>query len=286
MKSYSENYKKVIFTENLNKNDQMKRLPLVLAIALFAASCNTATKQAPVSSCDTTQNNLLLPVVWYQASAEMEALYIQGFNIAKMRLAEAVNKDKGKLAVVVDIDETMLNNSPIEAEFIKQNKGFSKEFWNEWTSKASAEATPGSVDFANFAKSKGVEIFYISNRDVSELGVTIANLKKVGFPYADTLHCLFKTNTSDKELRRQEVAKTHNIILLIGDNLGDLAEVFDFRRGNFGKEDVDSLKAMFGSRYIILPNPMYGDWDKALARGKKLTACEKDSARRSVLKGF
>ena len=82
------------------------------------------------------------------------------------------------------------------------------------------------------------------------------------------------------------VSQDHNIVLLIGDNLGDFSEVFDFRRGNLGKEDVDSLKSLFGSRYIILPNPMYGDWDKALARGKKLSTCEKDSARRSILKGF
>lgn len=281
-----EIYKKVNFTPKLNKTNDMKRISSLLILAVVVASCNKAPQPATVSTCDTTQNNLLLPVVWYQASAEMEALYIQGFNIAKMQLAEIVKKEKGKLAVVVDIDETMLNNSPLEAEFIKQNKGYSKAFWNEWTSKASAKATPGSVEFANYAKSKGVEIFYISNRDSSELGVTIANLKSVGFPYADSLHCLFKTNTSDKESRRQKVAHTHKIILLIGDNLGDFAEVFDLRRGNFGKEDVDSLKALFGSRYIILPNPMYGDWDRALARGKKLTTCEKDSARRSVLKGF
>jgi len=264
----------------------MKKFSTLFILVLVFGACNKAPQQSVSSSCDTTQNNLLLPVVWYQSSAEMEALYIQGFNIAKMQLSEAVKKEKGKLAVVVDIDETMLNNSPIEAEFIKQNKGYSKSFWNEWTSKSAAEPTPGSLDFATFAKNKGVEIFYISNRDSSEIGVTITNLQKVGFPFADSLHCLFKTATSNKEARRMRVSQDHNIVLLIGDNLGDFSEVFDFRRGNLGKEDVDSLKSLFGSRYIILPNPMYGDWDKALARGKKLSTCEKDSARRSILKGF
>lgn len=264
----------------------MKKILILMAVAAMATSCAKAPSTKVASTCDTSQNHLLMSVVWYQVSGEMEALYIQGFNIAQMRLGEVVKKEKGKLAVVVDIDETMLNNSHIEAEAILKNKPFSKEFWAEWSAKSAAEATPGSVDFATFAKSKGVEIFYISNRDSSELGSTIANLAKVGFPYADSSHCLFKTTTSNKEARRLVVAKTHNIVMLIGDNLGDFAEVFEHRKVNFGKNAVDSLRTLFGKKFIVLPNPMYGDWEKAAFRGKRLNACQKDSARRSVLKGF
>ncbi len=264
----------------------MKKILILMAVAAMAVSCTKTPSKEVAVTCDTTQNHLLMSVAWYQVSAEMEALYIQGFNIAEMRLGEVVKKEKGKLAVVVDIDETMLNNSPIEAESILKNRSFSKEFWAEWSAKSAAEATPGSVEFANFAKSKGVEIFYISNRDSSEIGSTIANLIKVGFPYADSSHCLFKTTTSNKEPRRLEVSKTHNIVMLIGDNLGDFAEVFDHRNDNYGKSSVDSLRSMFGKKFIVLPNPMYGDWEKAIWRGEKLSTCQKDSARRSILKGF
>jgi len=264
----------------------MKKLFILTAIATIAVSCSKAPAIKVSDTCDTTQNHLLMSVAWYQVSAEMEALYIQGFNLAEMRLGEFTKKEKGKLAVVVDIDETMLNNSPIEAEAIIKNKPFSKEFWAEWSAKSSAEATPGAIEFANYAKSKGVEIFYISNRDSTEIGSTIANLIKVGFPYADSTHCLFKTTTSNKELRRNKVSKTHKIVMLIGDNLGDFAEVFDHREDNYGKNAVDSLREMFGKKFIVLPNPIYGDWEKAIFRGEKLTPCQKDSARRSILKAF
>ena len=264
----------------------MKQFFVLAAVVAMAVSCTKAPSKEASATCDTTQNHLLMSVAWYQVSGEMEALYIQGFNIAKLRLSEVVKKEKGKLAVVVDIDETMLNNSPIEAESVLKNKSFTKEFWAEWSAKSAAEATPGALEFAVFAKSKGVEIFYISNRDSSEIGSTIANLVKLGFPNADSLHCMFKTTTSNKEPRRTEVAKTHKIVMLIGDNLGDFAEVFDHRTNNYGKSSVDSLRALFGDKFIILPNPMYGDWERAIFRGEKLSACKKDSARRSVLKGF
>ena len=264
----------------------MKKIIILFAVSLMVISCNKAPQTEVLLACDTTQNQLIMPVAWYQTSGEMEALYLQGFNVAQMRLEEFVKKEKGTLAVVVDIDETMLNNSPIEAEAIIKNKSFSKEFWAEWSAKSGAEATPGSIEFANYAKTKGVEIFYISNRDSSEIGSTIANLVKVGFPYADSAHCLFKTTTSNKEPRRREVGKTHKIVMLIGDNLGDFADIFDHRQDNYGKNAVDSLRNMFGKKFIVLPNPMYGDWEKAIYRGQKLSACQKDSARRSILKGF
>ncbi len=264
----------------------MKKIIILFAISAMAISCSKAPQQQSLTMCDTTQNQLVMPVAWYQVSGEMEALYLQAFNVAQMRLGEFAKKEKGKLAVVVDIDETMLNNSPIEAEAILKNRAFSKEFWAEWSAKSAAEATPGSIEFANYAKSIGVEIFYISNRDSSEIGSTIANLIKVGFPYADSSHCLFKTTTSNKEPRRIEVGKTHKIIMLIGDNLGDLAEVFDHRQDNYGKNAVDSLRSQFGKRFIVLPNPMYGDWERAIYRGQKLSDCQKDSARKSILKGF
>jgi len=219
----------------------------------------------------TDQDKLLMSVSWYQQSAEMTALYYQGFNIAHQRLDEAIlaNKQEKPLAVVVDIDETMLNNSPFEALLIKNNDNQAE--WYKWTEKASAKALPGALGFAKYCEEKHVGIFYITNRDDNERIVTLKNLQLEGFPYADENHLLTKSdlsyssgNTSSKAGRRAKVAENHSIILLIGDNLNDFSEIFEDRKANKAKETVQENRDFFGQKFIILPNPMYGAWEKPL----------------------
>jgi 5'-nucleotidase (lipoprotein e(P4) family) len=216
-------------------------------------------------------NRLLVAVSWYQHAAEMEALYYQGFNIAKMRLNEAIKEKSSSrpLAVVVDIDETMLNNSPFETLLLNQTYKLSD--WYKWTSQASAKALPGALDFAKYAQSQNVEIYYITNRDDNERVVTLKNLENVGFPFADEKHLMTKSdlsestgNTSTKEGRRNKVAENYEITLLIGDNLNDFSQIFEDRSNNYGKEAVEKNKEQFGKKFIILPNPMYGAWEKPL----------------------
>jgi len=249
----------------------MKTLKLIIpSIAfLLIASCGLA--QETNGNASKSQDKLLMAVSWYQHSAEMKALYYQGFNIAKQRLDEAVaaNKDGKHLAVVVDIDETMLDNSPFEASLM-MNTEF-KQGWKDWTNKASAKALPGTLEFTQYAKSKDVEIFYITNRDDSERIPTLKNLQSVGFPFATEDHLYTKSdlsettgNTSSKEGRRAKVAKDHEIILLMGDNLNDFSMMFEDRSVNDGKDAVEKNREKFGQRFIILPNPMYGAWEKPL----------------------
>jgi 5'-nucleotidase (lipoprotein e(P4) family) len=212
-----------------------------------------------------------MSVAWYQNSAEMMALYYQGFNFAQQRLNEAIstNKQTKPLAVVVDIDETMLDNSPFEATLINHADDLSG--WYNWTANASALALPGSLTFAEYAQGKGVDIFYISNRDDNERDVTLKNLADAGFPYATDDHLLTKSdlsyssgNTSSKVERRAKVSENHEIVLLIGDNLNDFSEVFEDRSVNNGKEAVVKNIDQFGKKFIVLPNPMYGAWEKPL----------------------
>jgi 5'-nucleotidase (lipoprotein e(P4) family) len=216
-------------------------------------------------------DKLLVAVSWYEHAAEMTALYYQGFNIAKLRLDEAVASGiKTKpLAVVVDIDETMLNNSPFETMLIDSADNLAG--WQNWTSKASAKPLPGALEFVKYAESKGVEVFYITNRDDNERLVTIKNLVNAGFPFATEDHLYTKSdlsystgNTSSKAGRRAKVAENHEIILLIGDNLNDFSEVFEDRSKNDGKETVEQNREQFGKKFIILPNPIYGAWEKPL----------------------
>jgi 5'-nucleotidase (lipoprotein e(P4) family) len=173
------------------------------------------------------------------------------------------------LAVVVDIDETMLDNSPFETALIDSAGNLSK--WHNWTSKASARALPGALEFALYSQGKGVEIFYITNRDDNERTATLINLQKEGFPYANEDHLLTRSdlnyatgNTSSKSGRRAKVAENHTIVLLIGDNLNDFSEIFEDRSHNDGKEAVEKNREQFGKLFIVLPNPMYGAWEKPL----------------------
>ncbi|NPV37529.1 MAG: 5'-nucleotidase, lipoprotein e(P4) family [Bacteroidales bacterium] len=255
----------------------------VLMTGWLAVSCNQSKEENP-----TPDNNYMqLATLWYQQSAECRALYYQAYEVARFRLDEALKiPSKEKKAVVVDIDETVLDNSPYQAWCILTGKNY-PEGWAEWTSKAEAKALPGAGEFLNYAASKGVEVFYITNRKTNEMEATIKNLQKEGFPMADTLHVIPRTDVSNKESRRQRVAQNHKIVLLAGDNLNDFAEFWEKQSPLARQAITDSLKAEFGRRFIILPNPMYGDWENALYEYKYgLMPAQKDSIRRKFLKGF
>jgi 5'-nucleotidase (lipoprotein e(P4) family) len=241
---------------------------IILAAALLF-SCQT-TKNNTIS-VPTHHDKLLISVAWFQNSAEMTALYYQGYNIAQQRLNEAIaaNKQTKPLVVVVDIDETMLDNSPFEASLI--NNADQLSTWYKWTAKASAIALPGALEFTKYAQSKNVEIFYITNRDDNERAVTLKNLAEVGFPFASEDHLLTKSdlsystgNTSSKVGRRAKVSENHEIVLFIGDNLNDFSGEFEDRSVNNGKEAVIKNREQFGQKFIVLPNPMYGAWEKPL----------------------
>ena len=248
-------------------------------LIIILSSCSASDHTAPDSE------QLVMSTLWFQRSAEMRALYYQAFNIAEMRVDQALENYTGdkKPAVVVDIDETILDNSPSEALNILEGERYSDERWMEWTSRAEAEPLPGSREFADYLVHKGVELIYISNRKVEEMIPTIENLKKYGFPNADAGHIFLKSETSSKKERREKVAEQYNIILLIGDNLGDFTELFDDRSDNMGKPAVDSLQERFGKDFIVLPNPIYGSWTSAMFRSSGLSPQEIAEKRKSYL---
>lgn len=251
---------------------KIKNLFLILPVFLLIA-CNheesknnnkADTLQAGVSKAN--YRHLLGSVNWYNRSAEMRACYYQAYNSARLSLLAKLKNVtlKKKKAVVFDIDETLLNNTPFEIKTIETGRGYSKESWMKWTSLARAAALPGALDFVNFAKKAGVEIFYITNRRNDEKEATVKNLDSLGFPYLDGTHMLFRTDESSKEKRRKSISENYEILLLVGDNLADLSDVFEDRNVNYGLGKVDDNKNLFGDKFIILPNPMYGDWEAAV----------------------
>lgn len=259
-----------------------KILVLSLSVIFFITSCcddkATSTEKETIKekkTVDTLLNSehLSMATLWYQKSAELQAIYYQNYNLAKLMLEKSVKKNKFKikkkkpLAIITDIDETILNNSPYSASLIINGTSYNKESWTNWVNEKRAKALPGAVGFFNYAKENGVEVFYLSNRSEKSTDATIENLKKEGFPYADKEHMYLKTTTSNKTDRRNKILEKYNVILYLGDNLRDFDEVFGGRGDDFGFGITKENKETFGSKFIIFPNPMYGEWEKGLYNG-------------------
>ena len=235
-------------------------------------------------------------ILFMQKAAEFRALCYQAFNLAQMNLdADFDKKNMKKLpkaqrkmtrAVVVDIDETVLDNSPHQAELVKNRMPFTPSIWTAWVKRRMAKPIPGAVEFLKYANSKGIRVFYVSNRNEAEKQGTIDNLKAVGFPDVSGETVLIRTTESGKEARRQIISAKHRIVLLMGDNLNDLSNVFERKSvaDRFG--EVDKMREMFGRRFIVLPNAMYGDWESAIYEYGRLSEIEKTAKRANALESY
>jgi acid phosphatase len=221
-------------------------------------------------------------ILWMQTSAEYQQLCQLAYSLAANRLDEALNaedwtaaleqtaeKKNKPTAIIVDVDETVLDNSKCYAQLIKERRSFSEHLWKEWVARKSATPVPGALDFLKLAASEGVTVFYVTNRDRSLEPETRENLEKLGFPISanstiDTILCLNEQPAwgSDKSTRRRHVAQTHRILFLVGDDLGDFvsgAKESSSRRNSLAQK----YSAYWGEKWILLPNPDYGSWERA-----------------------
>lgn len=275
---------------------EMKKLHSLILIIIFsgfAVSCQTAQIATADKASDRQLNDIALngkvyTALWVQNSGEFRALCYQAFNIAKFRVDQKTAMNHFRpIAIVADIDETFLDNSPYAVTQAQRGNEFDYDTWLEWTSKGDAEPYPGSVEFFNYAASKHVQIFYVTNRNENDKPGTIRNLKKHGYPYADDEHVIVMTDTSNKEARRQAILKDYEIFLFIGDNLGDFSEEFYKKPQAERNQKVDEKADWFGRNYIVLPNPNYGDWESALpGYNSNLSPENKDKAILENVKGY
>lgn len=240
-------------------------LSVITLYVIQGCSNSNAFNSNPKSEPGLSSNDhLTMAILYQQTSAEYRALCYQAFNAAKYKLDQSSKiMMMKKQAVVVDIDETVLDNSPYEANLILKGWLY-PEGWNAWIDSAQAKAVPGSLEFLKYAESKGIETYYISNRSENQRAQTLKNLTSIGFPFADNDHLLLKSKESSKKARRDKVSENRFIVVLIGDNLNDFTEVFEKKSIPERFEMADSLKDEFGNRFIVLPNAMYGDWEWAL----------------------
>jgi 5'-nucleotidase (lipoprotein e(P4) family) len=268
---------------------------LVLASSLgtyFLTSSNSVNSQIIVAD----NEYQVAATLFMQHAGEYRALSFQAFNIAKLFLDKDFEKKSIKMlpkserkrtrAVVVDIDETVLDNSPAQAYTIKNRLPFNLKDWYAWGELRKAKAIPGSVDFLNYANSKGVKIFYVSNRDEVQKQATIDNLKAVGFPDVNVETVLLRQSESSKTARRTAISQNYRIVILAGDNLNDLSEVFEKKSVADRFVEVDKTRELYGNKFIVLPNAMYGAWEDSIYDNKRLSETEKTAKRNSMLMNY
>jgi 5'-nucleotidase (lipoprotein e(P4) family) len=262
---------------------------------LMAASCLAAFSQTPaqVTQGQADSEYQAGAVLWTQSSGERAALSYQTFTLARMMLDRDLRTNRGThlpRAVVVDVDETVLDNSRYQAMLVKDRQKYESPTWTDWCNRVEATALPGAVEFLRYANSRGVRVFYITNRKDALKPCTASNLKKLGFPNVNDQTLLVQTdpNTSTKEPRRLSISAKFHIVLLMGDNLNDFAEVFEKSKTIESRlQAVEKNRKQFGTRFIVLPNPMYGDWESAIyGYNLKLTEPEKAAKRSSQLKVY
>lgn len=256
---------------------------LLMALSVISFS-GTATITAAKSDIG---NQNTMAVAWYQTSAECKALYLQGYNIARRNLdQDLVQASAQPRAIILDIDETVLDNSPYQAYNALHDEQF-PDHWNDWVNAAKAKPVPGAKDFLNYANQNGVQIYYVSDRSTGQLKATKKNLANQGLPQATDDHILLKgKNDKSKETRRQAIEKNNNVIMFFGDSLTDMNDPKSPSVKD-RYQDVMENANQFGSKYIILPCPMYGGWEGALYGGNyNISNAQKTKDRKSHLTYF
>ncbi len=263
----------------------------VLVLLLLLLYSLNAMAQAPPEPAQNTY--IEGAVLWQQTSGERRALSYQAFTLARLMLDRDLRmsrSNKKPRAVIVDCDETIIDNSRFEAMLLKKRVNYNHKDWTEWINRAEAEAVPGAVAFLRYATSRGVRVFYITNRNDVQKAGTATNLKKLGFPNVNDQTLLIQTDpkNSSKEDRRNSVKKNFRIVLLMGDDLNDFSDVFENSKTVDARAAAaDRYQAEFGQRFIMLPNPMYGNWESAIyGYNFKLSEAEKAEKRRSLLKSY
>ena len=276
---------------------------LLLVTLVSAAGCGARaqpTPAAPVAAQAQTAkpDENLNAVLWVQTAVEYEASALQAYRTAQAQLETALRtprwtaalEQNGVLAslppaVILDIDETVLDNSYYQARVVRDDTEFSDRTWTAWVEERKATAIPGALEFTRDAAARGVALFYITNRTEAEEPATRDNLAALGFPIDRTTDTVLtrgekpEWKASVKGPRRAYVAARYRILLLIGDDLGDF--VGDASGTPEARRQRTAAHAdRWGRHWIMLPNPTYGSWERALLGG----AQDPMAAKRSVLR--
>jgi 5'-nucleotidase (lipoprotein e(P4) family) len=263
-------------------------VPALLAAALALPGCVSVAEPPRAAPVAATADDNLNAVAWMQGSAEYAAVAMQTWQAATGGLDAALadpawdalvpaDREGAPLAglppaVIVDVDETVLDNSPYQARLVRDGREFDDDSWDGWVAEAQALPVPGALEFARAAAARGVTMIYLSNRTQAQQQPTLANLRALGFPVAGGEVFLGKgtavagctqAGSSDKSCRRRQVARQYRVLMQFGDQLGDFVAGPDNRPAT-RHALLDAHRGWFGERWWMLPNPSYGAWQPAL----------------------
>lgn len=263
----------------------------LLSIVLIASASVLSIGQRVAPQPLTDLDYQTAAVLYTQKAAEYRALCYQAFNVARKQLdwdskyLKKLPKAERKMprAVIVDIDETVLDNSPAQARGIKTNTPFNSKDWYAWGEMRKAKAVPGALEFLNYAVSKGVKVYYISNRDEVQKQPTIDNLTSLGFKDVSADNILLRTSESSKDARRAVVTAKYRVVMLVGDNLDDFTSAFERKSVADRFVETDRVKDQWGRKFIVLPNAMYGTWENAIYEYQRLSEAQKAEKRAAAL---
>lgn len=229
-------------------------------------SCSPIKKSTEQKANVPNKNQASLnAILWHQNSSEYVALCHQAFNIARYRLEEMQNVGKANenTIIVLDIDETVLDNSPYAAKLLLEGKEHTKEEWNSWVEMQRAEFVPGALNFLRYLQENQFPFVFISNRDEEHMQHTIGNLINNDFFMDKEDVFYFNTGNPDKDERRNMISDEMNVIMLIGDNLNDFSKIYNaVNLREITEDQEEEYMSEFGRKFIMLPNVLYGDWLK------------------------
>lgn len=240
----------------------MRRSLALLALAALTLGCRSAAPVRP--TVPAAKREMSDSLHWSRNSAEHRALALQTYRLATDQIEKAARgRENGTWAVILDADETVLDNSTYEKELLERGAKHTPELWAAWVARKAAPAIPGAPAFVHRVRELGGRVAIVSNRTLAECPDTGANLKSLGIPY-DAILCR-PPERSEKGPRFQKVAWGEafedgapvDVLMWVGDNIQDFPDMTQaIRKG------PEEAFAPFGTRFIVLPNPMYGSWEK------------------------
>ena len=321
---------------------------LIIAASLFfSASADTAAASSSalqeemqyLTASQLAEEENLLAILWVQRSAEFRGLSYQAYNLAAMEVDKAIKqrreietalrKIKAKdnpptrpeylhpLAVVLDIDDTIVSHAPLEFYYLEHPEAKADyNAWNQWIVQHN-ELLPGARDFLKYADKHGVHVFYVTGRGPQDKDITVRFLQKADLPFSDATHLLMNDRSGSKKNHFAKLARRYDIICYLGDNVADfpigavrdennviyktekqsvkrktempldIPSILKHDKNKKRNAIIDRHKELFGTKFILLPNPMYGDWEYNLAKKyRKLPAEQRIALRKAALKSF
>ena len=248
-----------------------KKTMLLTAVLTGLMTCTAFGAEKPAEPVKAPASNILTVAATYkETAAEYRALYHQGFNIAHDKVAHALahhKKGAKPLAVITDVDDTILLHGKYWASLIADGgEFFDDPKWDAYIPTNASEAAPGALDFLNFCKKYGVEVFYVTSRDQGEgtYDMALDNLKTKGFPYADKEHLTVLIDTSNKEKTDLKIEEKYDVVVYLGDSLNDYRRKYYVKDVAQRQKLMEEDKDLYGEKFILMPNPTDGHWIRAI----------------------